>query len=132
MYRGRAAKILTGKALQHPWEEFTSCPHEDLEDPGRVHVDPCGNLHICQGISIGNLLTKPLEDICRDYDPAFHPIIRSLLEGGPVALARREGITPGATYADACHFCYELRLQLRERYPEILGPDQMYGAPGED
>ena len=132
MYRGRAAHLLAEKAPQHPWEEFTSCPHEDLKDPGRVHVDPCGNLHVCQGISIGNLLTTPLSDICSGYDPAFHPVIRPLLQGGPVELACREGITPGGTYADACLFCYELRLKLRKKYPEVLCPDQMYGAPGEN
>lgn len=132
MYRGRAARQLAGMAPQHPWETFTSCPHEDLEDPGRLHVDPCGNLHVCQGICIGNLLSTPLDEICRTYDPCFHPVVRPLLQGGPAELARREGITPDETYADACHFCYELRLQLRGKYPEILGPDQMYGAPGDE
>lgn len=83
MYRGRAARRLAGKAPQHSWEEFTSCPHEDLEDPGRVHVDPCGNL-----------LTKPLDEICRTYDPCFHPVVRPFLQGGPAELARREGVTP--------------------------------------
>lgn len=132
MYRGRAALRLAPKACGQPWQSFTSCPHEDLEDPGRVHVDPYGNLHVCQGISIGNMLKKPLADICAAFRPAGDPVMGALLAGGPVELAAREGITPQAKYADACHFCYELRLQLREKYPATLCPDQMYGEPGEE
>ena len=41
-----------------------------------------GNLHICQGISIGNLLECPLAKIMSDYDPDDHPIIGPLLVGG--------------------------------------------------
>jgi hypothetical protein len=33
-----------------------------------------------------------------------------------------------ASYADACHLCYEARRSLRERFPEVLLPDQMYGV----
>jgi pyruvate-formate lyase-activating enzyme len=32
--------------------------------------------------------------------------------------------------ADACHLCYETRLTLRQRFPEVLTPDQVYGLPG--
>jgi hypothetical protein len=31
-------------------------------------------------------------------------------------------------YADACHFCYEVRRALRARFPEVLKPDPMYGV----
>ena len=74
MYRGRAAEKLVGKAQLRPWTEFTECPYEDLVEPGRVHLDPLGHLHICQGISIGNLFEKPLKEICATYDPDRHPI----------------------------------------------------------
>jgi len=33
--------------------------------------------------------------------------------------------------AVACHLCYEAHLALRERFPRILVPDQMYGVPEE-
>jgi hypothetical protein len=29
-------------------------------------------------------------------------------------------------FVDACHACYTARLALRERFPETLGPDQVY------
>jgi hypothetical protein len=127
MYRGRAAVTLADQAALQPWQTFTACPHEDLREPGRVHLDPFGNLHICQGISIGNLFRAPLGEICRAYDPASHPIIGPLLAGGPAELARRYGLCTQAGYADACHLCYAARRALRPRFPDLLGPGQMYG-----
>ena len=127
MYRGRAAAMLAPNAKGHPWNEFTQCPHEDLREPGRVHLDPFGNLHICQGIVIGNVFEKPLKEICAGYDAEAHPICGPLLEGGPVALISEYNLPHETTYADACHLCYEMRLALRERFPGLLKPDQMYG-----
>jgi MoaA/NifB/PqqE/SkfB family radical SAM enzyme len=128
MYRGRAAEKLASRATPKPWEQFTHCPWEDLREPERVHVDPLGNLHVCQGISMGNLLHHPLTEICRDYLPEEHPIVGPLLEGGPAELIRRYRLAHLEGYADACHLCYKARSVLRERFPEILTPDQMYGA----
>jgi hypothetical protein len=129
MYRGRAAQKLAHLGARRPWEQLTECPHEDLREPGRVHVDPFGNLHVCQGISAGNLFSTPLKQICSEYDPDSHPVIGPLLAGGPAELARRHGIAPEAGYADACHLCYEVRRSLRGRFPDSLLPDQMYGVP---
>ncbi|HLF74787.1 MAG TPA: radical SAM protein [Anaerolineales bacterium] len=132
MYRGRAAVNLASRATSHPWEGFDSCPHEDLHEPGRVHLDPLGNLHICQGLVIGNLFEKPLKQICEEYDPAAHPVCGLLLAGGPAALVSEYNLPHASrfAYADACHLCYEARLALRERLPKILAPDQMYGVLG--
>jgi MoaA/NifB/PqqE/SkfB family radical SAM enzyme len=128
MFRGRAAAVLAPRAPQHPWEEFTECPHEDLREPGRIHVDPLGNLHICQGVVIGNLFEKSLKEICAEYDPDAHPICGPLLSGGPVALVSEYNLPHEAGYADACHLCYAARLELRPRFPKLLAPDQMYGV----
>ena len=128
MYRGRAAEKLVERATRQPWTQFTECPYEDLREPGRVHVDPFGNLHICQGISVGNLFESPLTQICEAYDPHSHPITGPLLAGGPVELVRRYRLSHEEAYADACHLCYEARLALRERFPDLLAPDQMYGV----
>ncbi len=128
MYRGRAAVKLSGQARQYPWSQFTRCPCEDLREPGRVHVDPLGNLHVCQGIVIGNLFQTPLKEICRQYDPDAHPISGPLLRGGPVELVKDYGLFHREAYADACHLCYEARLLLRDRFPQILAPNQVYGV----
>lgn len=128
MYRGRAAVKLAEEADHYPWEGFDSCPHEELREPGRIHLDPLGNLHICQGIVIGNLFEKPLKQICQEYDPDVHPVCGPLLAGGPAALVREYNIPHDSHYADACHLCYEARKQLRTRFPDQLAPDQMYGV----
>ena len=127
MYRGRAAQKLVGMTRLLPWHQLTECPHEDLRDPGRVHLDPLGYLHICQGISIGNIWQKRLKEICSTYDPMAHPVTGPILAGGPAELVRSYKLPHQAAYADACHLCYSARLALRSRFPEELSPDQMYG-----
>jgi len=129
MYRGRAAATLAPRAATRPWQSYDECPYEDLREPGRVHVDPLGNLHICQGISLGNLFRTPLRTLCESYVPDSHPITGPLLAGGPAELARRYEVARAEGYADACHLCDHARRALRGRFPDILTPDQMYGAP---
>ena len=128
MYRGRASEKLAPRVPWKSWISFIECPHEDLREPGRVHLDPFGNLHICQGISIGNLFEKQLSDLCTQFEPEAHPISGPLLAGGPTELVRRYDLPHAETYADACHLCYTARLNLRSRFPAFLLPDQMYGV----
>jgi MoaA/NifB/PqqE/SkfB family radical SAM enzyme len=126
-FRGRAVEKLAHKSPQHNWSQFNSCPYENLAKPRRVHIDAYGNVHICQGISIGNLFCTPLKEICKTYDPSIHPIIAPLLEKGPAELVRRYGIPHAEVYADACHICYESRCRLLKDFPEYLCPKEMYG-----
>jgi len=130
MHRGRAAEKLVKGLPRRNWLEFTECPHEDLRRPERVHIDPLGHVHICQGISLGNLFEQDLTEICRGYDPERHPITDPLLEGGPAELVQCYRLEHGEGYVDACHLCYTARLGLRSRFREILVPDQMYGVMG--
>lgn len=127
MYRGRAAVKLIARAARSSWTRFNECPHEDLREPGRVHVDPFGNLHVCQGIVIGNMFRTSLKEICERYDADAHPITGPLLHGGPAELVRRHDVAHADAYADACHLCYEARRDLRPRFAEMLAPDQVYG-----
>jgi len=132
MYRGRCAAELVKDAVKKPWREFRECPYEDLEKQERVHIDPFGWVHVCQGIAIGNAWKQPLHKIVEAYNPHVHPIVAPLLKGGPLELAREFDLPHQDFYADACHFCYDLRLALRTRFPEILTPDQMYGVGIDD
>jgi MoaA/NifB/PqqE/SkfB family radical SAM enzyme len=127
MYRGRAAVKLVQKATPGPWQSYNHCPHEDLHSPGRVHLDPLGFIHLCQGIVLGNIFEQSLAEIWQAYQPGAHPILGPLLAGGPALLTERYEIPHSTTYADACHLCYETRLALRSAFPNILTPDQMYG-----
>jgi MoaA/NifB/PqqE/SkfB family radical SAM enzyme len=126
MYRGRAAAKLVERTVPRAWEQFTTCPYEDLRAPGRLHLDPLGHLHICQGISVGNVLQTSLREICEAYDPDAHPIAGPLLAGGPAALVRHYDVPHEERYADACHLCFEARQALRTTFPDVLAPDQMY------
>ena len=127
LFRGRAAERLASRVPPKRWEQFDVCPWENLRAPERVHVDPFGNLHVCQGISIGNLLQRPLPEIMRNYDADSHPIAGPLLAGGPAEIVRRYGVPHEDGYADHCHLCYEARRLLRNRFPDVLTPDPMYG-----
>ena len=135
MFRGRAA-VQTGRAGAGPslGRTFTTCPCENLREPARVHLDPCGNLHICQGIALGNLFATPLRDICAAYDAERHPITAALVAGGPAELVRRYELAHEELYADACHLCDAARQALRERFPETAhaGSDVWGGGAGND
>ena len=72
MYRGRAAVRLVPQAGLQSWDSFDKCPHEDLVEPGRVHLDPLGYIHICQGIALGNLQHTSLQEISQNYHPQTH------------------------------------------------------------
>jgi hypothetical protein len=128
-FRGRAAEKLTVGLPRRPWRELDSCPHEDLAAPRRVHIDPPGYVHLCQGLALGNLWTQPLAEMMARYHPEEHPVCGPLLRGGPAALARSFRLPHADGYLDECHMCYEMRRALRRRMPHLLGPDQMYGVP---
>jgi len=128
MFRGRAASKLSEKVEGISWSKFDACLNEDLREPGRVHVDPFGNIHICQGIVIGNLNEKSLRTICDEYKPEAHPIVGPLLANGPTGLVKKYDLPHNKHYADACHLCYEARNSLRDRFPAVVAPPNMYGA----
>jgi len=128
MYKGRAAVNLVGKAFLKPWSEFVKCPYENLASPERVHVDPFGWVHVCQGISIGNAWQRKFSSLIREYEPSGNAILEPLIRGGPVALVEKFGLPHEDRYADACHLCYSARCMLRATHPDTLGPDEMYGT----
>jgi MoaA/NifB/PqqE/SkfB family radical SAM enzyme len=127
-FKGRAVEKLTEGLPRRPWTEFNECPDEDFTSPGRVHIDPFGYVHLCQGIALGNMKKTPLHELVADYDPNAHPICAPLLKGGPAELVKTYNVEHEESYIDECHLCYSARLKLRDRFPEILAPDVVYGA----
>jgi len=127
MFRGRAVEKLTEGLPRRPWEEFTECPYEDLKNPERVHLDAYGNIHLCQGLSMGNMWDVPLSKIVKQYDADLHPICRPLVNGGPALLAKKYDVRHEAEYVDACHICYLVRRALIDRFPQYLVPTSVYG-----
>jgi len=127
LFKGRAAEKLTAGLPMRPWQELTTCPHEELANPERVHVDSYGNVHVCQGVSIGNMWTTALSELVRSYDAGKHPIVGPLVEGGPARLVERFGLKVDDAYVDECHLCYMARKALLPAFPQYLAPAQVYG-----
>lgn len=127
MLRGRAVEKLVEGLPRRRWEEFTECPYEDLREPKRVHLDPYGNVHLCQGLSMGNMWETPLSKLVKNYDADSHPVCGPLVRGGPALLTKEYGVRHDEEYVDACHLCYLVRLALVDRFPQYLAPRQVYG-----
>ena len=128
MFRGRAVETLIETLPRRSWEEMNKCPYEDLEGLGRVHLDPFGNIHICQGLSIGNFWETPLSKLIKTYDGNSHPICGPLIQGGPAQLVREYNIEHEGKYIDECHLCYLARLNILDKFPQYLAPKQVYGV----
>lgn len=127
MFRGRAVDKLIEGLPTRPWQSLKECPYEDLTGLGRVHVDCFGNTQICQGLSIGNFLEKPLSDLISEYSPEKHPICCPLIKGGPAQLVKEHNLEHEEEYVDECHLCYLARKALLDKFPQYLGPRQVYG-----
>ncbi|MFW9827981.1 MAG: radical SAM protein [Candidatus Thorarchaeota archaeon] len=127
MFRGRAAETLVEGLPKREWESLNKCPYEDLEGLGRVHLDPFGNVHICQGLSIGNFWETALSKLVKKYNAHNHPICGPLIRGGPAQLVKEYQIEHDNEYVDECHLCYMVRLKLLDRFPKYLNPKQVYG-----
>ena len=126
-FRGRAVEKLLEGLPRRRWQELTECPDEDLKEPKRVHLDSYGNVHLCQGLSMGNMWKTPLSVLVKNYDADSHPICGPLVRGGPALLAKECGIDHDDEYVDACHLCYLTRLAMIDKFPEYLAPRQVYG-----
>jgi MoaA/NifB/PqqE/SkfB family radical SAM enzyme len=127
MFRGRAVEKLSDNLPLRSWEDLCECPYEDLRSPSRVHVDPFGNVHICQGISMGNMWETPLAELINNYHPDSHPVCGPLIRGGPAELVKVLGVKPKPGYIDECHLCFSARRAKIDNYADYLTPRQLYG-----
>ena len=127
LFKGRAVEKLVEGLPKKPWTEFVECLDENFSSQSRVHIDPFGHVHVCQGITIGNIEQTSLKELLANFDPEKHPICAPILRGGPAELVREYHIEHEPEYLDECHLCYLTRLKLRKKFPNILAPGQMYG-----
>ncbi len=127
LFKGRAVEKLVDGLPTRPFNIFTECKHEELVNPMRVHIDSIGNVQVCQGISIGNMWQKPLSQIIKEYDATKHPICGPLSTGGPYKLAHNYNIKLDDNFIDECHYCYTVRKELINKFPQFLIPLQVYG-----
>lgn len=127
LFKGRAVEKLVEELPTKPWTGFDKCLDEDFSNQSRVHIDSFGYVHVCQGITMGNMKQTPLPELFADFDPKKHPICAPILRGGPAELVRKYLVEHEESYVDECHLCYFTRLKLRKKFPNILAPNQMYG-----
>ena len=127
MFRGRATETLTEGLPTKHWTKFNECPYENLENPQRVHLDSYGHVHICQGLSMGNIWKTPLSKLANTYEGKSHPICGPLIKGGPAQLAKDYGLFIDEEFIDHCHACFIARKLLISKFPDYLAPRQVYG-----
>lgn len=128
-FRGRAVEKLADDSLpRKSWDSFDSCPDEDFNTIGRLHLDPFGNLYPCQGVVVGNLNNNTLAEIAASFDPNSDPVIGPIHRGGPAELVRAFDLPLRDRYLDACHLCYLCRKMLREKHPDSIAPPQLFGS----
>jgi MoaA/NifB/PqqE/SkfB family radical SAM enzyme len=126
MFSGRAADTMSpGRRAFHS-RNFTECPNHNLKDPESLYIDTYGFVQICPGIAIGNIFEEPLDQIVENYKVQEHAIFRHLYAQGPSGLIEYTNLNPAKKFVDACHCCYTARLELIDRYPDLLGPRQVY------
>lgn len=134
---GRAAQVLSPLVERWPAERFAGddCAKRIL-GKGTIHVDPYGNVFpsTCAGIVLGNAREHSLCEIQRTFALAQHPVVKTLVEHGPLALhdeARGRAAPPAAAgFASKCHLCYAARRQLweRELHRDEIGPGEIYAG----
>ena len=127
VFRGRAVEKLVADLPRRDYSVFIECPYEDLADPGRVHVEPQGHVHLCQGLSMGNMWETPLSELVANYRVETHPVAGPIAAGGPARLAETYDVERSEGYVQACHLCYLVRRQLLDRFPDVLAPANVYG-----
>ena len=135
LFNGRAAErlallVASGRGL--PTEVCDRVPwwsNGHLKTLELLELDPDGYLSKGCGIAIANIRQTPVSTVLATYDAARHPIFSTLLESGPLGLAREAeafGYVLKADYADKCHLCQEARQVLLSKYPTYLVPEQHY------
>ena len=101
----------------------------DLRNPEVVEIDFEGNITLCPGICIGNAKSDSISRILSSYTFTDHPIIKILVEEGPIGLhklATQLDLEPGSEFVNECHLCFEMRRILHESHPNHLTPSRCY------
>jgi MoaA/NifB/PqqE/SkfB family radical SAM enzyme len=140
---GRAGAELAGYVPDRPIEELKNdrlwhatdttdgtCISEfDPKEMWEIHIDPYGNVQTCCGIIAGNVRETSLGEMMGNRF-ADNEIVRIVREKGPfglLELATGLGYEAKKGYPQKCNLCWEVRKFLRPHFPDILGPDEIYG-----
>ena len=128
----RPVRELAFDELWHPVDGHDGTCRSEF-DPGEmweIHIDPYGNVQTCCGIILGNARERPLFEVMEDGFNS-NEVVRIVREKGPFGLldlAIDLGYEARDGYPQKCNLCWEVRKFLRPRFPEFLGPDEVYGT----
>lgn len=134
-YNGRASVLLADEVSEGrgvPLDLCTEVPwwsNSSIETLELLELDPEGYLSKGCGIAFANVKGTPIKEIMAGYDARKHPIFSTLIESGPIGLAKEAvelGYVMKKDYADKCHLCQEVRNVLRIKYSDYLVPLQHY------
>jgi len=102
-----------------------TCPEKEtaLVNPKCISLDPEGWASTCWNMAIGNAKKVPLSKLITEYDWRKNPIIKTLVEKGPMGLIDlpewKDFDFQEAKYIGKCHLCSDLRKFVRKTYPEM-------------
>ncbi|MBU7003922.1 MAG: radical SAM protein [Theionarchaea archaeon] len=127
----RPIEELRYDGLWHPADitDGTCISEFDPNEMWEIHIDPYGNVQTCCGILVGNARQSSLEEMMGSGF-AGNEIVRIVRERGPFGLldlATGLGYEARKGYPQKCNLCWEVRKYLRPHFPDILGPDEIYG-----
>lgn len=101
-----------------------------LFEPNGILVDCHGYVQICDGISIGSVLTNQIDEIIEKYNYKDNLITKAIVEEGPIGLLKytdtKSISIDKKKFVDNCHVCYHLRKLLVKKFPNILSPSHLY------
>jgi molybdenum cofactor biosynthesis enzyme MoaA len=118
--RGQARENLKDFFPRQPLEGDCPDKEDTLITPDCISLDPNGWASICWNLAIGNAKEVPLSELLIDYNWEEHPIIKTLVQMGPMGLLdlpESEGFDFQAEkYIDKCNLCCDLRKFARKTH----------------
>ncbi len=119
---GRAPENLGSFFRRQPLEGM--CPNrKGLISPSCITLDPDGWVSMCHSLAMGNAKETRLSRILLNHDHAEHPVMRILVEKGPLGLLDlpdSQGFRLNEErYITKCLFCLDVRRFMKEAYPGI-------------
>jgi pyruvate-formate lyase-activating enzyme len=120
--------------LKHGWQETYAtrecAPEFDRRTMWEIHVDPYGNIQTNCGVVLGNVADSSVEQVLRKGPAEANWATRILSREGPFGLLEmaeaNHGLRPPAEVVSKCDLCYQVRRFLREPFPEVFGPAELY------
>ncbi len=102
----------------------------DRETIWELHIDPYDNIQTNCGVVLGKADRKTVGQLIEEGPGNANFISRMLAGDGPLQLARWahdiHGFAPPERAPSKCGLCYVTRRFLRQFYPDILGPEEVY------